>query len=171
MLERSVNAMPKNAELSAAVITVSDSSFAGEREDASGPAVAAALEDAGFTVIVREVVPDEQKQIAELIIRLAAKVQLVVTTGGTGLAPRDITPEATKAVCQRLVEGIPQVMRAEGFKKTQFAALSRGVCGVIGTSLVLNLPGSPQGAVESLAAVIHLLPHCLNLIAGHTQHD
>jgi molybdopterin adenylyltransferase len=96
---------------------------------------------------------------------------LVVTTGGTGLAPRDVTPEATLAVCERLVEGIAEQMRFQGIRKTRYAALSRGVCGVRGLSLILNLPGSPAGAVESLEAVMELLPHALELIAGKTEHD
>jgi molybdenum cofactor synthesis domain-containing protein len=95
---------------------------------------------------------------------------LGVTTGGTGIAPRDVTPEATVAVCDRLVEGIAERMRFEGVRKTRFAVLSRAVCGVRGTSLILNLPGSPTGAVESLEAVIDLLPHALELIAGQTAH-
>jgi molybdenum cofactor synthesis domain-containing protein len=94
----------------------------------------------------------------------------VVTTGGTGIAPRDVTPEATRAVCDRLLDGVAERMRSEGAKKTQFAVLSRGVCGVRGTSLVLNLPGSPAGAVESLEAVIELLPHAIGLLCGHTEH-
>ena len=96
---------------------------------------------------------------------------MVVTTGGTGIAPRDVTPEATIAVCDRLIEGIAEQMRTDGMKKTRFAALSRAVCGVCGTSLILNLPGSPTGSVESLQAVIDLLPHALELIAGKTEHD
>ncbi len=156
--------------LTAAVLTVSDSSFTGTRRDAGGPAVAAALTAAGFTVVAHQVVPDAQGQIAAAILQLADVARLVVTTGGTGLAPRDVTPEATRSVCSRLVEGIPELMRAEGLKHTPFAVLTRGLCGVLGTSLVLNLPGSPKGAVESLAAVQHLLPHCLNLVAGDTRH-
>jgi molybdenum cofactor synthesis domain-containing protein len=93
-----------------------------------------------------------------------------VTTGGTGIAPRDVTPESTAAVCDRLVEGIGEQMRLQGVRKTRFAALSRAVCGVRGTSLILNLPGSPAGAVESLEAVMDLLPHALELIAGNTAH-
>jgi molybdenum cofactor synthesis domain-containing protein len=95
----------------------------------------------------------------------------VVTTGGTGIAPRDVTPEATQSVCERLVEGIAEQMRIQGMRKTRYAALSRALCGVRGTSLILNLPGSPRGAVESLEAVIDLLPHALELIAGNTAHE
>lgn len=154
----------------AAVITVSDSCSRGEKTDLSGPAVAEALEQRGFQVVERSVVVDERGAIQEKLIALCATARLVVTTGGTGIAPRDVTPEATRAVCDRLVEGIAEQMRAEGMRKTRFAVLSRGVCGVRGTTLILNLPGSPAGAVDSLAAVIDLLPHALELIAGKTAH-
>ena len=156
--------------MTAAVITVSDSSHRGTRADKSGPAVAAALKAKGFEVIATQVVPDERPKIEAAIKKAAKQAQLVVTTGGTGVAPRDVTPEATRAVCDRLVDGIAERMRAEGMKKTPLAALSRGVCGTRGRSLVLNLPGSPSGATESLAAVIELLPHALELLQGKTQH-
>ena len=154
-----------------AVLTVSDSSARGERADLSGPAVAEALRRHGFEVVTTEIVADDQQSIRRALIGLAAKARLVVTTGGTGIARRDVTPEATRAVCKRLVEGIPERIRLEGAKKTPLAALSRGVCGVRGTSLILNLPGSPKGAVESLESVIDLLPHALQLLAGDTQHE
>jgi molybdopterin adenylyltransferase len=154
----------------AAVITVSDSCSRGEKTDLSGPAVVKALEQHGFQVAERGVVADERAAIQEKLIALCATARLVVTTGGTGIAPRDVTPEATRAVCDRLVEGIAERMRADGIRKTRFASLSRGVCGVRGTSLILNLPGSPTGAVESLEAVIDLLPHALELLAGKTEH-
>ncbi|HZS99757.1 MAG TPA: MogA/MoaB family molybdenum cofactor biosynthesis protein [Terriglobales bacterium] len=157
-------------ELTAAVITVSDSSSRGEREDLGGPAVAAALEKHKFRVVAREVVPDEQALIQDALVRLSGQTRFVVTTGGTGVAPRDVTPEATRAVCGRLIEGIAERMRSEGTKSTKFAALSRAVCGVRGESVILNLPGKPSGAVESLEAVIDLIPHVLRLLAGDTQH-
>jgi len=155
----------------AAVLTVSDSCSRGERSDVSGPAVADALERRNFQVVGRAVAPDDQSAIQDKMIEFCRSAQLVVTTGGTGLAPRDVTPEATHAVCDRLVDGIGEQMRAQGIRKTRFAALSRAVCGVRGTSLILNLPGSPAGAVESLEAVADLLPHALELIGGKTEHD
>ena len=130
------------------VITVSDSFSRGEREDLSGPAVAKVLESHGFDVHARISVPDEIKAIEDALRSAAAAARLVVTTGGTGISPRDVTPEATRAVCDRLLEGVAEVMRAEGRRETPLAALGRGLCGTIGTSLVLNLPGSP--AVPSL---------------------
>jgi len=117
-----------------------------------------------------EIVADEQAAIEAALRRLAAAAHLVVTTGGTGIAIRDVTPEATRAVCTRLVEGISERMRSEGAKKTTLAMLSRGVCGICGTSLIINLPGSPRAAVESLQAVIELLPHALDLLQGKTSH-
>jgi molybdopterin adenylyltransferase len=158
-------------ERTAAVLTVSDSSSRGERTDAGGPAVAAALEKHGFQVVAREIVPDEQYPICAALIQLSRKARLVCTTGGTGIAPRDVTPEATRAVCDRLLEGIAERMRAEGVKKTKFAVLSRAVCGVRGKSVILNLPGKPTGAVESLDSVIDLIPHVLQLLSGNTAHD
>ncbi len=155
---------------SAAVLTVSDSVALGSRVDASGPAVAAALEAAGFVVTAREIVPDERPVIEAALKRLAAKAELVVSTGGTGIAARDVTPEATRAVCERLVEGIAERMRSEGARKTPLAALGRGVCGICGAAMVLNLPGSPAAATESLAAVLDVLPHALELLRGKTEH-
>lgn len=156
--------------LTAAVLTVSDSVVAGTRPDGSGPAVAAALEKAGFQIVAREAVPDERNHIENALVRLCEQASLVVTTGGTGVAARDVTPEATQSVCDREVPGMGERMRAEGMKKTPLAALSRAICGVRGASLVLNLPGSTRGATESLAAVLDVLPHALDLLAGKTAH-
>jgi molybdopterin adenylyltransferase len=157
-------------QYTAVVVTVSDSCSRGTREDRSGPAVAQLLEQLHFPVIAREVIPDDRIQIQNLLIRLARQARLIITTGGTGIALTDVTPEATVAVCDRILDGVAERMRSEGFKKTAFAALSRGVCGVRGSALILNLPGSPGGAVESLQAVAGLLPHALDLLSGKTEH-
>ncbi len=157
-------------ELTAAVVTVSDSSARGERADLGGPAVAAVLEKRNFRIVAREIVADEEAAIRDILIHLSAQARLVVTTGGTGVALRDVTPEATRAVCDRFLEGVAERMRSEGAKTTKFAALSRALCGVRGASIILNLPGKPSGAVESLEAVIDLIPHALQLLGGDTKH-
>jgi len=155
----------------AAVLTVSDSSAWGERADLSGPAVAEILRKGDFDVVNAAIVPDEQSEIEAALVRLVQSAQLVVTTGGTGIAARDVTPEATRAVCSRFLDGIPERMRAAGMSRTPFAVLSRGLCGIRGNSLILNLPGSPSGAVQSLEAVIEILPHAVDLLAGKTEHE
>jgi len=154
----------------AAVLTVSDSSSIGQRKDVSGPAVVHELEAAGFKVVHSSVLPDERDAIAARLIECSEVTRLVVTTGGTGIAARDVTPEATLAVIERRIPGIEERMRLEGAKKTPFAALSRGICGVRGKTLLLNLPGSPAAAIESLEAVIGILPHALDLLDGKTDH-
>jgi molybdopterin adenylyltransferase len=157
--------------LTAAVVTVSDSCSRGERADLSGPAVLEALEKRKFRVVAHRVVPDDRSAIQEALIQFAAQVRLVVTTGGTGIAPRDVTPEATCAVCERMLDGVGELIRREGARNTPFAALSRAVCGVRGKSLILNLPGRPAGALQSLESVMGLLPHALQLLSGDTRHD
>jgi molybdopterin adenylyltransferase len=155
----------------AAVVTVSDSCSRGERENLSGPAVAELLRKLNFEIVVQEIIPDNRIQIENLLIRLSREVQFVVTTGGTGITTRDVTPEATCAVCEKLIDGISERMRNEGRKKTPFASLSRGVCGVRGHALILNLPGNPTGAIESLEAVAELIPHAIDLLSGKTEHE
>ncbi|HYK35628.1 MogA/MoaB family molybdenum cofactor biosynthesis protein [Alloacidobacterium sp.] len=152
--------------LQAAVITISDSCFQGRRADASGPAVAEALVAGGFQVVERVTVPDEQPAIEKALRRCARNVAVVVTTGGTGVAPRDVTPEATRNVCERLLDGVPELMRAAGREETIYTALSRALCGTLAQSLILNLPGSPRGAVTSLKAVLPLISHALKLLQG-----
>jgi molybdopterin adenylyltransferase len=149
---------------------VSDSCARGERNDLSGPAVAVALQEHHFSIVETRVVADDHAAIQKAIVELARKAKLVVTTGGTGISARDVTPEATRSVCGRMLDGVSERMRREGEKKTPFAVLSRGLCGVCGSSIVLNLPGSPVGAVESLQAVIDVMPHAIQLLAGKTEH-
>jgi molybdopterin adenylyltransferase len=155
----------------ATVVTASDGVHHGTREDASGAAVEAQLVSIGLAVR-REVVPDDRSVIADLLTRLADidGRALVVVTGGTGFGPRDVTPEATRDVIEREAPGFSEAMRAAGRMVTPRADLSRGVCGIRGRTLIIDLPGSPKGATESLAAVLDLLPHALDLIGGDTEH-
>ena len=155
----------------AVVLTISDSRSRGEREDRSGPATLEVLRQHGFHIIYQGIVPDEQPAIEEQLLEFSDQVHLIVTTGGTGVAPRDVTPEATRAVCTKLIDGIPEKMRAAGSEENPLAALSRGVCGVRARTLILNLPGSPAGAVDSLQAVIDILPHAIDLLAGNAEHE
>lgn len=155
----------------AAVITVSDMGSRGLRQDTSGPAVRAMLEEAGFSVVYTAILPDEMEQISAELRDCAdrRRIDLIVTTGGTGLSPRDVTPEATRAVLEREIPAIPVAMWMEGLKVTPRAMLSQAVAGIRGSSLLLNLPGSEKAARENLAAVIGALEHGLHMIAaeGH----
>lgn len=155
-----------------AIITVSDSAVAGTREDRSGPALWRRAEELGWSVIRRDVVVDDSEQISELLKDIAdhGKTDLILTTGGTGIALRDVTPEATLAVIERVVPGLPEVIRSEGRKITPQAILSRAVCGTRRRTLILNLPGSPKGALESLNFVVDQIQHIVDLLHGRTEH-
>lgn len=157
----------------AAVITVSDKGSRGERVDTSGPAVAEALENAGFAVAWRSIIPDEQALIQETLIRCADEMglNLVVTTGGTGFSPRDVTPEATLAVVERETRGIPEAMRAESLRITPRGCLSRAAAGIRGRTLIVNLPGSKKAALENLHAVLDALAHGMDMLASAGSAD
>ena len=154
----------------AAILTVSDGVANGQREDLSGAALVSLLEAEGYIVIARGIVPDEGSQISRGIRDLARQAALVVTTGGTGFGPRDVTPEATRSLLDREAPGLVILMLSEGIKANPVAALSRPAAGTYESSLVVNLPGSPKGAVENLTALLPVLPHALTLLAGDTEH-
>ena len=156
----------------AAVLTISDGVAAGLKEDSSGPAVRDRLLARGWAVPMMSVVPDEAERIVEWLVQAvdSGKVDAIFTTGGTGLAARDVTPEATRLVIEREIPGIAERMRREGARHTPLAALSRAVAGVRGRVLIVNLPGSPKGAVESLDAIVELAPHIVQLLQGNTAH-
>ncbi len=154
----------------AVVITASDRVNEGVREDTSGIGVGERLEALGFTV-ERAVLPDEREMLTDVLRSTAEEHDLIVTTGGTGLTPRDVTPQATKDAIDYEVPGLAEAMRAVGRASTPYADLSRGVVGVIGRALVINLPGSPRGAMESLTAIEGVLDHALETLAGPHDHD
>jgi len=156
----------------AAVLTISDSSSAGIRADRSGPAIRERLEQLGWNVSVAEVIPDEAAVISSRLAELAdaGSVSAIFTTGGTGVAARDVTPEAARAILDREIPGFGEVMRARGRESTPLAALSRSLAGTRGRVLIVTLPGSPKGAIESLNAIVELVPHVLELLRGQTGH-
>jgi len=154
----------------AAVVTVSDGVSEGTREDESGEVLAELLAGEGYEV-ERRVVSDDRDAIADAIAELAEEVALVLTTGGTGLGPRDVTPQATASVIDYDIPGLTELMRRAGLESTPMAALTRGLAGVRGQTLVINVPGSPKGAVESLEAVMPVLEHALALLRGDTKHE
>lgn len=158
--------------IATAIVTISDSVVRGTREDRSGVALRERIQALGWTVRSQAVVADEIDQIASKITELvgSGELALILTTGGTGVALRDVTPEATRTVIDREIPGIGEVMRAEGRRSTRFAALSRGLAGTRGGVLIVNLPGSPKGAVESLDAIVDLIPHVVDLLHGKTEH-
>lgn len=158
----------ESGTIRAAVLTVSDGVTQGTREDASGDAAEALLRAGGFDVSERRVVADEQAEIESALRELVSSNGLVVTTGGTGFGPRDVTPEATRAVIEREAPGLAELMRTTGLSQTPMAALSRGVAGAVGSALVVNLPGSPKGVRESLTAVLPVVPHAVELLRGAT---
>lgn len=160
-------------EINAVVITVSDSCWRKEREDKSGPAVEAELKILSINVVGREIVPDEPHVIKEKLLEYSAheQVDLIVTTGGTGIGPRDNTPEATRAAIEKDIPGLIELMRLESFKSTLRAALTRAVAGVRNKTLIVNLPGSTKGARECLRAISSVIPHAVELIQGYTAHD
>lgn len=152
--------------MKAVVLTISDRASAGVYDDESGPALAAILEEAGHEVVESRVIPDERDQIADAVAGWAdgGAVQLIVTTGGTGLGPRDVTPEAIEGILEKQAPGLGEAMRAYGRERTPFASLSRQVAGTRGRALILALPGSPRAAVESLEAVIEIVPHAVEML-------
>jgi molybdopterin adenylyltransferase len=155
-----------------AVLTVSDSVTAGTRQDRSGPVLAGRLVELGYEVATLQVVPDDRQKIAAKLTSLAddGGVHAIFTTGGTGITLRDVTPEATRDIVDREIPGIGELMRAEGRLKTPTAPLSRALAGHRGPVLIVNLPGSPKGAVESLNAIVNLVPHMVDLLRGKTEH-
>lgn len=158
--------------IQAVVITASDACSRGEREDASGAALVELLTNLGAEIVAARILSDDLDPLAQALREFAARsdVNLIITTGGTGLGPRDNTPEATQSVIQREAPGIAEAIRAESLKATPMAMLSRGVCGICSGTLIVNLPGSPKAVRETFAVIAPVLPHALDLLAGNTAH-
>ena len=152
--------------ITVAVLTLSDKGARGEREDLSGPAISAMLKGIGAEVKHYEILPDEKEMIREKLLESSQKVDLILTTGGTGLSPRDVTPDATLEVIDREIPGIAEAMRSEGLKKTPRSMLSRAVAGVRGRTLIINLPGSPRAVKENLEVIMDVIPHAVEKIKG-----
>ena len=155
--------------ITVAVLTMSDKGSKGEREDLSGPLIKDMLKSIDAEVKHYDILPDEKELIKEKLIKYSKEVDLIITTGGTGLSPRDVTPEATLEVIDRQVPGIAEAMRSEGLKKTSRSMLSRAVAGVKGRSLIINLPGSPKAVKENLAVILDVIPHAIEKIKGDTK--
>jgi molybdopterin adenylyltransferase len=158
--------------MTVAILTVSDSAVAGTREDLSGPLLRERCSELGWNVIASQVLPDEPEAISQCLSGWAdgGVAELILTTGGTGIAARDVTPEATRAVIDREIQGFGELMRSQGLQQTPLSPLSRALAGSRGSTLILNLPGSPKGAVFSLNVVSNLIPHCVRLLNGQTAH-
>lgn len=154
--------------ITVAVLTLSDKGSKGEREDTSGPVIAEMLKGLG-EVKYYDILPDERDLIRSKLLEYTSKVDLILTTGGTGLSPRDVTPEATIDVIEKEIPGIPEAMRTEGLKKTNRAMLSRAVAGVKGQTLIINLPGSPTAVRENLEVILDVIPHAIEKIKGDTK--
>jgi len=161
-------------QIRAAVVTISDTGYTGQREDVSGPLLADLLREMGAEVVRRSMVPDEREQIVALLIALVddVGVELVLTTGGTGVTPRDVTPEATAAVIECEMPGLAEVLRFEGYRQTPLAVISRGVAGIRGRTLIVNLPGNPRAVRQGMETLAPILPHAIQMIRGEdTEHS
>jgi molybdopterin adenylyltransferase len=152
-----------------AVLTLSDKGSKGQRKDASGPVIVKMMKRIDANIVSNDILPDEKRLIKKKLLSLCNKVDLILTTGGTGLSPRDVTPEATLEVIQRIIPGIAEAMRFYGLKKTPRAMLSRAVAGVRGKTMIINLPGSPAAVKENLAVIVECLPHAIEKIQGSTE--
>jgi len=161
------------SNIRAVVITVSDACSRGEREDTSGAALVQLLTELGAEIVETKILSDDLDPLVQALTDFAQRddVNLIITTGGTGLGPRDNTPEATQQVIEREAPGIAEAIRLESLKATPMAMLSRGVCGVRSGTLIINVPGSPKAVREGFAVIAPIIPHALNLIAGRTRHD